>query len=49
KTQFLLIIIYTIIIYKLQSSTLNIAVLNISKKDFQIKFIYIIYSRVKTL
>ncbi|KAK3490423.1 uncharacterized protein B0T23DRAFT_318128, partial [Neurospora hispaniola] len=29
-------------------STLNIAILNISKRDFQIKFIDVVYSRVKT-
>ncbi|KHE84314.1 hypothetical protein GE21DRAFT_1209056, partial [Neurospora crassa] len=49
RIQFLLINIYTITIYKLQSSTLNITVLNISKKDFQIRLIYIAYFRVKTL
>ncbi|EGO58763.1 hypothetical protein NEUTE1DRAFT_13908, partial [Neurospora tetrasperma FGSC 2508] len=47
--QFPLIIIYTITIYKVQSSTLNIVILNISKRDFQIKFIYVVYNRIKIL
>ncbi|KAK3486441.1 uncharacterized protein B0T23DRAFT_324650, partial [Neurospora hispaniola] len=49
RIQFPLVITYSITIHKVQNSTLDMAILNISKRDFQTGLTYIAYNRVKTL